>query len=225
MTRAALYARYSSDNHSEASIDNQFRLCRERAGQERWEIVGSYEDAAISGSSTILRSGIQMKTHRGPRGRVEKGKAGGGLCYGYKIVKKFDASGEPLPGDREIIPEEAEMNRRIFREDASGKSPKSIAVDLNREAIPGPMGRGWGDTSIRGHRTRGTCDNNRTITRDKIGARVLSGLNEKLVSSEAVAEAIRAYAEEMNRLNRDRRTQAETAARRWRRSPRLLPEL
>ncbi|MEJ5020218.1 hypothetical protein WH297_10780 [Ochrobactrum vermis] len=54
---------------------------------------------------------------------------------------------------------------------------------------------------------------------------MLTGLKEKLVSSEAVAEAIRAYAEEMNRLNRDRRTQAETAARRWRRSPRLLPEL
>ncbi|MEZ5783989.1 MAG: recombinase family protein [Rhizobiaceae bacterium] len=43
----------------EASIEDQFRLCRERAGQERWEIVGSYEDAAISGSSTILRPGIQ----------------------------------------------------------------------------------------------------------------------------------------------------------------------
>ncbi|MFC0807463.1 hypothetical protein ACFHWW_18655 [Ensifer sp. P24N7] len=33
---------------------------------------------------------------------------------------------------------------------------------------------------------------------------------ERLVSSEAVAEAVRAYAEEMNRLNRDRRVQATT---------------
>lgn len=59
MTRAALYARYSSDNQSEASIEDQFRLCREHAARERWQIVGSYEDAAISGSSTILRPGIQ----------------------------------------------------------------------------------------------------------------------------------------------------------------------
>ena len=57
MTRAALYARYSSDNQREASIEDQFRLCREHAGRERWQIVGSYEDAAISGASTILRPG------------------------------------------------------------------------------------------------------------------------------------------------------------------------
>lgn len=29
MTRAAPYARYSSDNQREASIEDQFRLCRE----------------------------------------------------------------------------------------------------------------------------------------------------------------------------------------------------
>lgn len=46
--------------------------------------------------------------------------------------------------------------RRIFREFASGKSPKAIAVDLNRESISDPLGRTWGDSSIRGHRTRGT---------------------------------------------------------------------
>ncbi|WP_244538007.1 recombinase family protein [Mesorhizobium sp. YR577] len=59
MTRVALYARYSSDNQSEASIEDQFRLCRDHARRERWETVGFYEDAAISGASTILRPGIQ----------------------------------------------------------------------------------------------------------------------------------------------------------------------
>ncbi|MGN7774373.1 recombinase zinc beta ribbon domain-containing protein [Phyllobacterium sp. 22552] len=59
------------------------------------------------------------------------------------------------------------------------------------------------------HHRRGTCDNGRTITRDKIEARVLTGLKERLVSSEAVAEAVKAYVEEMNRLNRDRRTGAD----------------
>lgn len=58
------------------------------------------------------------------------------------------------------------------------------------------------------HYRRGTCDNNRTIARDKIEARVLTGLKERLVSSEAVAEAVRAYAAEMNRLNHGRRAQA-----------------
>ena len=72
---------------------------------------------------------------------MEKGKAGGGLCYGYRVVKKFDGNGEPIRGDREIIPEEADTIRRIFREFASGKSLKAIAVDLNRDGIPGPLGR------------------------------------------------------------------------------------
>lgn len=106
--------------------------------------------------NALFLKDLAMKTHRGLRGRVEKGKAGGGLCYGYKVVKKLDANGDPLRGDREIIPEEAEVIRRIFSEFASGKSPKSIATDLNRDGVPGPLGRAWGDTSIRGHRTRGT---------------------------------------------------------------------
>ncbi|WP_240540248.1 hypothetical protein [Paracoccus sp. pheM1] len=52
------------------------------------------------------------------RCRGEKGKAGGGL----KVVKKLDASGEPIRGDREIIPEEAEVACYIFREFASAKA-------------------------------------------------------------------------------------------------------
>src|SRR5687768_4088507 len=64
------------------------------------------------------------KTRRGLRGRVEKGKAGGGLCYGYRVFKKFDANGERVRGDREIEEDQAEIIRRIFREFASGKSPR-----------------------------------------------------------------------------------------------------
>src|SRR5690606_13186553 len=45
---------------------------------------------------------ISEKTHRGMSGRVKAGKSGGGLCYGYKVVKQFDAHGEPVRGDRTI---------------------------------------------------------------------------------------------------------------------------
>src|SRR5262249_40183006 len=41
------------------------------------------------------------KTRRGLRGRVEAGKAGGGLCYGYNVIKRNDASGAPVHGERE----------------------------------------------------------------------------------------------------------------------------
>lgn len=43
----------------------------------------------------------------------------------------------------------------------------------------------------------------------RIEERVLCGLKDRLVSAESVAEAVRAYAEEMNRLNRERRAQAQ----------------
>ena len=39
MTRVALYARYSSDNQREASIQDQFRVCRDHAEREGWRIV------------------------------------------------------------------------------------------------------------------------------------------------------------------------------------------
>lgn len=56
--RVALSARFSSDLQNAASIEDQFRLCRERATREGWQVVGSYEDAATSGA-TLMRPGIQ----------------------------------------------------------------------------------------------------------------------------------------------------------------------
>ena len=46
--------------------------------------------------------------------------------------------------------------RRIFREYAAARSPREIARRLNAEGVPGPGGRPWGDTTIRGHALRGT---------------------------------------------------------------------
>ena len=56
-TRAALYARYSPDLQRQASIEDQFRVCREHAEREGWTVAGTYRDAAISGDSVILRPG------------------------------------------------------------------------------------------------------------------------------------------------------------------------
>jgi site-specific DNA recombinase len=227
MTRVALYARYSSDNQSVASIEDQFRICREHAAREQWKVVSTYHDRAISGASMILRPGVQMllqdaqhgkfdvvltealdrmsrdqadvatlfkhlrfagvqivtlsegeiselhvglkgtmnalflkdlaaKTHRGIRGRVEKGKSGGGLCYGYDVVRRIDAEGEPIRGERAINAAEAEIIRRVFREFATGMSPRAIARRFNEEGIPGPDGALWTDSTLRGHAVRGT---------------------------------------------------------------------
>ena len=405
MTRVALYARYSSDNQREASIEDQLRICREQAKREKWKIVGTYKDAGISGASMILRPGIQAllqdaqagqfdvvlaealdrisrdqadvatfykhlkfaglpivtlsegeiselhvglkgtmnalflkdlaaKTHRGIRGRVEEGKSGGGLCFGYNVVKQLDARGDPIRGDREINEAEASVVRRIFREFAAGIGPRTIARTLNDVGVPGPGGKLWSDTTIRGHVKRGTglvnnelyigrliwnrlryikdpstgkrvsrlnpesewviknvpelrivddelwqavrerqgeiaekfvnvtegvrkhhkknklngvrrprtllsglifcgccggpyslrgpqryacsnhiskgtCDNSRTIRQDELETRVLTGLKDRMMAPEIVEEAMRAYAEEANRLNRERRSSGD----------------
>ncbi|MCU1284045.1 MAG: recombinase family protein [Acidobacteriales bacterium] len=58
--RCAIYARYSSDMQRAASIDDQIRQCKEKAGSKGWLVLEEhiYKDAAISGASVIGRSGL-----------------------------------------------------------------------------------------------------------------------------------------------------------------------
>jgi site-specific DNA recombinase len=49
LTRALIYARYSTTLQSDASIEDQVRICRERAESEGWAVAGTFSDAAISG--------------------------------------------------------------------------------------------------------------------------------------------------------------------------------
>ncbi|MDI5927755.1 recombinase family protein [Rhizobium leguminosarum] len=224
--KVALYARYSSDNQRDASIEDQLRVCRARADREGWTVVDSYSDRAISGAS-LLRPGVQEliadglkrrfdlvltesldrlsrdqediagfykrmrfagvsivtlsegevselhiglkgtmgalylkdladKTRRGLRGRIEDGKSGGGLCFGYDVVHQFDETGAASRGERAINPAEAEVVRRIFAEYLAGKSSRTIAMRLNSEGVPGPQRGEWGPSTIHGNPKRGT---------------------------------------------------------------------
>ncbi|PPQ32965.1 serine recombinase [Rhodopila globiformis] len=56
--RALIYARFSSDLQSPASIEDQLRLCRERAAAEGWDVVQTFADYAITGAISG-RSGYQ----------------------------------------------------------------------------------------------------------------------------------------------------------------------
>src|ERR671911_2457216 len=55
------------------------------------------------------------KTRRGLRGRIELGKAGGGVSFGYRIVRRLE-NGVVTTGDREVVAEEAAIVRRIFND-------------------------------------------------------------------------------------------------------------
>jgi site-specific DNA recombinase len=226
MTAIAIYARYSSDQQRDASIEDQVRLCRERAAAEGWTIYSCYTDHAMSGAD-MMRPGLQMllqeaaagkfavilaealdrlscdqadiaaihkrlrfgdirivtlsegeisnlhiglkgtmnalflqdladKTRRGLRGRIEAGRSGGGNSYGYDVVRRLDASGEPIRGERVINKIEAGVLRRIFNLYAEGSSSRTIAHRLNAERVPGPLGGTWGASTIHGNAERGT---------------------------------------------------------------------
>jgi site-specific DNA recombinase len=70
MTRVALYARYSSDQQREASIEDQLRLCRLHAEKQGWTVADRYQDRAVSGAS-LIRPGIQALLADALRGRFE----------------------------------------------------------------------------------------------------------------------------------------------------------
>ena len=59
MTRAAIYARFSSDLQNDRSIEDQIALCRLIAERHGFEIVSRFEDRALSGSSAATRPGFQ----------------------------------------------------------------------------------------------------------------------------------------------------------------------
>ena len=123
---------------------------------------------------------------RASGGRVEAGKAGGGRSYGYDVVKLYDASGEPIRGERTVNEAQAAIVRRIFRKYASGTSPRTIARRLNAEGIPSPTGKLWSNSSIRGDAKRGTgllnhdlcigplvCNRQRFVKNPETGRKVL----------------------------------------------------
>jgi len=68
--RAVIYARYSSENQREASIEDQVRSCKARIEAEGWALVNTYADYAQSGSSH-LRPGYQKLLADGRAGTFD----------------------------------------------------------------------------------------------------------------------------------------------------------
>ncbi|CEF48494.1 unnamed protein product [uncultured bacterium] len=101
----------------------------------------------------LYLSDLREKVWRGQLGRARQGRIPGGLAYGYEVIAERDASGG---GRRRIVDDEAAVVRRIFHDYSGGISPRTIAKRLNEEGVPGPSGREWRDTTIRGQVDRGT---------------------------------------------------------------------
>ncbi len=261
MIRAALYARYSSDQQRPASIADQQRICRERASREGWQIVGSYEDAAISGASKsplAIARDLNADAIPGPKdlawrdtsipGDVRRGTGilNNELYVGVRAWNHKHSVKDPSTGKevmrlnpesewlRNEVPdlrivsdalwESAKRQHRVLAEryaSAKEAAQSRSAQGLRRPAylLSGLLECGTcggtytvvvGDRyGCVGHHRRKTCTNNRTIRREQLERRALTGIAYRLVSAEKIEAAVAAYASHINRQNRERRIQAE----------------
>jgi DNA invertase Pin-like site-specific DNA recombinase len=80
---------------------------------------------------------LREETRRGLRGRVEAGKSGGGVSFGYRVVRVLE--GQPR-GDRAIHPDEAETVRRIFRASPAWRNQPKWVVSRSLKSV-GPNAR------------------------------------------------------------------------------------
>jgi len=101
--------------------------------------------------NALFLKDLSDKTRRGMEGRLRAGRGIGRVPYGYRrVTGVLRPDGEVERGLREIVPEEAEVVRRIFSEFATGRSPMAIARRLNQDAVAGPQSNGWNQFAIRG---------------------------------------------------------------------------
>ena len=68
--KAAIYARYSTDLQSDASIEDQLRVCLRLIGGHGWTVAETYSDAALSGAS-LLRPDYQRLLADARAGRFD----------------------------------------------------------------------------------------------------------------------------------------------------------
>ncbi|HEV2518026.1 MAG TPA: recombinase family protein [Devosia sp.] len=219
MTRAAIYARFSSDLQRDRSIEDQIQVCRDYADRMHFDVVEVYADRAKSGASMHGREGLaqmladgrqrlfdvviaetlsrlgrdegdraEIRKHmtfagvkimtpgdgevnrltdgikalvdaqyledlkvmirRGMAGVTRDGRHAGGRAYGYRPVLG-------KPGELEIVEDEAEIVRRIYREFVAGSRPREIAARLNTDRIAAPRGSYWSESALQGNKARG----------------------------------------------------------------------
>jgi len=94
VTRAVIYARFSSDIQRHASIEDQLRVCRARAEREGWTVIEEFTDHAISGT-IIQRPAYQALMAAIVRRIFTEFLAGRSPRH---IAQALNAEGIPSPG-------------------------------------------------------------------------------------------------------------------------------
>ena len=97
---------------------------------------------------------LRADTHRGLRGRAERGLAAGGRPYGYRTEEipsgRVDSHGRSIPAGYRIVIHDGEalVVRQIFELYAMGEGLRTIARQLNAEGAPSPRAKGWSSSAL-----------------------------------------------------------------------------
>jgi site-specific DNA recombinase len=103
--RAVLYARYSTEKQSEASIEDQFRVCERVAERHGFQVIGRFEDAALSGGTT-RREGYQRMLEAARRGEFD-------VIVAEDVSRLWRAMSEQAPRVAELI----DLNVHVVTQD------------------------------------------------------------------------------------------------------------
>lgn len=139
--------RISRDQEDLAGIHKRLKFAGVDIRTAQDGIAGDIHIGVKGLLGSLYLKDLAQKTKRGQAGVVRDGRHNGGRSYGYRpILGK--------PGELEIDEREAKIVRGIFADYLAAKSPRDIAVALNKKGIAGPRGGVWNASTIGGSRKR-----------------------------------------------------------------------
>jgi site-specific DNA recombinase len=107
------------------------------------DATSSFMGAVRLYAAQMEREQARQRTRDAMQRKAERGHVAGGTVYGYRNVRVADHV------EREIVPDQAAVIRRIFELVAQGHGFARVAKALNADQVPCPRGRHWAMTGVR----------------------------------------------------------------------------
>ena len=203
--RTLIYARYSSQLQNSRSIDDQIRVCTERAATEGWTVVDVFSDAAIggaAGTSERQRPGMSALLSRVEAGGIDQvladtsSRIARNQGDAHHIRDRLNYSGARIftLGDGEI--------------DAFKGAIKGLLDEQQRKDLAHNIKRGQRGRVAEGRSPAGLAFGYRTANRIDESGRFVRGLREidegraetvrRIFAEYAAGQSPRAIAERLN---------------------------
>jgi DNA invertase Pin-like site-specific DNA recombinase len=135
--------RFSRDKYDSARYKHELRACGVRVVSATEPITdnpsGVLIESVFEGLAQYYSAELSQKIRRGYEDNAKKCMVAGSVPYGFRRASS---------GHYEILPEEADIVREIFRRVASGESYADICRDLNDRGIKTRHGSTWNRSSF-----------------------------------------------------------------------------